>query len=84
MVVSGHLLIIVLDAAAAGKITDAEVLKAQFGRRACCALVAKIGENINIQIARFLEGDGVLGFSCQHGARIGVLVAAKGADQELG
>ena len=45
------------------------------------ALVAKIGENINIRRVAALEGD-VLG-SYQHGARIGVLVAAKGADEEL-
>ena len=53
----------VLDAAVAGKITDVEVLKAQFEEERV-ALVAKIGENINIR-------------------RIAVLVAAKGADEEL-
>ncbi len=41
----------------------------------------KIGENINIRRIAITEGD-VLG-SYQHGARIGVLVAAKGADEEL-
>ncbi|MBS8769495.1 elongation factor Ts [Escherichia coli] len=86
----------VLDAAVAGKITDVEVLKAQFEEervalvakigeniniRRVAALVAKIGENINIRRVAALEGD-VLG-SYQHGARIGVLVAAKGADEEL-
>ena len=70
----------VLDAAVAGKITDVEVLKAQFEEERV-ALVAKIGENINIRRVASLEGD-VLG-SYQHGARIGVLVAAKGADEEL-
>ena len=70
----------VLDAAVAGKITDVEVLKAQFEEERV-ALVAKIGENINIRRVSSLEGD-VLG-SYQHGARIGVLVAAKGADEEL-
>lgn len=70
----------VLDAAVAGKITDVEVLKAQFEEERV-ALVAKIGENINIRRVAALEGD-VLG-SYQHGARIGVLVAAKGADEEL-
>lgn len=69
----------VLDAAMAGKITDVDVLKAQFEERV--ALVAKIGENINIRRVASLEGD-VLG-SYLHGARIGVLVAAKGADDEL-
>lgn len=70
----------VLDAAVAGKISDVEVLKAQFEEERV-ALVAKIGENINIRRIAVLEGD-VLG-SYQHGARIGVLVAAKGADEEL-
>ncbi len=37
-----------LDAAVAGKITDVEVLKAQFEEERV-ALVAKIGENINIR-----------------------------------
>lgn len=75
----------VLDAAVAGKITDVEVLKAQFEEERV-ALVAKIGENINIRRVASLEGASlegdVLG-SYQHGARIGVLVAAKGADEEL-
>ncbi|AKG67967.1 MULTISPECIES: translation elongation factor Ts [Serratia] len=71
----------VLDAAFAGKITDVDVLKAQFEEERV-ALVAKIGENINIRRIASLEGD-VLG-SYLHGARIGVLVAAtKGADEEL-
>jgi elongation factor Ts len=70
----------VLDAAAAGKITDVEVLKAQFEEERV-ALVAKIGEKINIRRVFILEGD-VLG-SYLHGARIGVLVAATGADEEL-
>jgi elongation factor Ts len=71
----------VLDAAFAGKITDVDVLKAQFEEERV-ALVAKIGENINIRRIAALEGD-VLG-SYLHGARIGVLVAAtKGADEEL-
>ncbi|MDU1434649.1 MAG: translation elongation factor Ts [Citrobacter freundii] len=67
----------VLDAAVAGKITDVEVLKAQFEEERV-ALVAKIGENINIRRVASLEGE-VLG-NYQHGARIGVLVAATGAD----
>ncbi len=71
----------VLDAAFAGKITDVDVLKAQFEEERV-ALVAKIGENINIRRIASLEGD-VLG-SYLHGARIGVLIAAtKGADEEL-
>ena len=70
----------VLDAAVAGKITDVEVLKAQFEEERV-ALVAKIGENINIRRVAALEGD-VLG-SYQHGARIGVLVAAKSGGKLL-
>jgi elongation factor Ts len=70
----------VLDAAMAGKITDIDVLKAKFEEERI-ALVAKIGENINISRVAFLGGD-VLG-SYLHGARIGVLIAAKGADKEL-
>ena len=70
----------VLDAAVAGKITDVDVLKAQFEEERV-ALVAKIGENINIRRVASIEGD-VLG-SYLHGARIGVLIAATGADEEL-
>ena len=69
----------VLDAAVAGKITDVEVLKAQFEEERV-ALVAKIGENINIRRVAALEGD-VLGSyqTCAYRR----LVAAKGADEEL-
>ncbi|MCU5771577.1 translation elongation factor Ts [Erwiniaceae bacterium BAC15a-03b] len=70
----------VLDAAVAGKVTDVDVLKTQFEEQRV-ALVAKIGENINIRRVEVLEGE-QLG-SYQHGARIGVLVSAKGADEEL-
>ncbi|GAA3581484.1 MAG: translation elongation factor Ts [Gibbsiella quercinecans] len=70
----------VINAALAGRITDIEALKAQFEDQRT-ALVAKIGENINIRRVAALEGD-VLG-SYLHGARIGVLVAATGADEEL-
>ncbi|MCE1768161.1 translation elongation factor Ts, partial [Enterobacter hormaechei] len=45
------------------------------------ALVAKIGENINIRRVSVLEGE-QLG-TYLHGARIGVLVAAEGANEEL-
>ncbi len=45
----------VLDAAVAGKISDVEVLKAQFEEERV-ALVAKIGENINIRRIAVLEG----------------------------
>ncbi|MFC3394610.1 translation elongation factor Ts [Brenneria rubrifaciens] len=62
------------------RISDVEVLKAKFEEQRT-ALVAKIGENINIRRIAVQEGD-VLG-SYLHGARIGVMVAAKGADDEL-
>lgn len=62
------------------RISDVEALKAKFEEQRT-ALVAKIGENINIRRVAVLEGD-ILG-SYLHGARIGVLVAATGADEEL-
>ncbi len=70
----------VLAAAVADKITDVDALKAKFEEQRT-ALVAKIGENINIRRVARLEGD-VVG-SYLHGARIGVLVSATGADEEL-
>ncbi|CRY55426.1 MULTISPECIES: translation elongation factor Ts [Yersinia] len=70
----------VINAALADKITDIDVLKAKF-EETRANLVAKIGENINIRRIAALEGD-VLG-TYLHGARIGVMVAATGADEEL-
>ncbi|EKN3517323.1 elongation factor Ts [Yersinia enterocolitica] len=70
----------VINAALADKITDIDVLKAKFEEQRA-NLVAKIGENINIRRIAALEGD-VLG-TYLHGARIGVMVAATGADEEL-
>ena len=70
----------VLAAAVAEKISDVDALKAKFEEQRT-ALVAKIGENINIRRIARLEGD-VVG-SYLHGARIGVLVSATGADEEL-
>jgi len=70
----------VIAAAMDEKINDVEVLKAKFEEQRT-ALVAKIGENINIRRLAVLEGD-VLG-TYLHGARIGVMVAATGADEEL-
>lgn len=70
----------VLTAAAADKNLDIDALKAKFEEQRT-ALVAKIGENINIRRVARLEGD-VVG-SYLHGARIGVLVSATGADEEL-
>ncbi|GAA5219160.1 translation elongation factor Ts [Corallincola platygyrae] len=45
-------------------------------------LIAKIGENINIRRVVLVEGADVVA-SYIHGARIGVLVAANGASEEL-
>ncbi|MEC5317906.1 translation elongation factor Ts [Brenneria populi subsp. brevivirga] len=70
----------VAAAALNDRISDVDALKAKFEDQRT-ALVAKIGENINIRRVAALEGD-ILG-SYLHGARIGVLVAATGADEEL-
>lgn len=70
----------VLASVVADKNADIEALKAKF-EEARTTLVAKIGENINIRRVSILEGAQV--GSYLHGARIGVLVAAEGADEEL-
>lgn len=70
----------VIASALKQRISDVNLLKAQFEEQRT-ALVAKIGENINIRRLAVLEGE-VLG-SYLHGARIGVLVAAQDASQEL-
>lgn len=70
----------VITAALNERITDVEALKAKFEEQRT-ALIAKIGENINIRRLGVLEGD-VLG-SYLHGARIGVIVSPAGADEEL-
>ncbi|AHF74725.1 Translation elongation factor Ts [Candidatus Sodalis pierantonius str. SOPE] len=70
----------VITAALNERIADVEALKAKFEEKRT-ALVAKIGENINIRRLGVLEGD-VLS-SYLHGARIGVMVSAAGVDEEL-
>lgn len=70
----------VLAAALEARIFSIEDLKAKFEEQRT-TLVAKIGENINIRRVQTIEGE-ILG-SYLHGARIGVIVAATGADQEL-
>lgn len=70
----------VLAVALEERISNVDVLKARFEEQRT-TLVAKIGENINIRRISILEGE-ALG-SYLHGARIGVLVAATGADEEL-
>nr|WP_314267183.1 translation elongation factor Ts [uncultured Moellerella sp.] len=70
----------VLASVVANKTTDVNELKAKFEEDRA-NLVAKIGENINIRRVAVLEGEKV--GSYLHGARIGVLVAAEGAQDEL-
>ncbi|QBH95645.1 elongation factor Ts [Limnobaculum zhutongyuii] len=70
-----------VDAALAENISDVEVLKAKFEEQRT-ALVAKIGENINIRRVEVVKGDRLGAY--MHGARIGVLVSATGTtDDEL-
>ncbi|MGL9735136.1 MAG: translation elongation factor Ts [Symbiopectobacterium sp.] len=70
----------VATAALNERITDVHVLKAKFEEQHT-TLVAKIGENINIRRIAIQEGDVLSAYL--HGARIGVLVAATVADEEL-
>ncbi|OBW92857.1 translation elongation factor Ts [Gallibacterium salpingitidis] len=70
----------VADYALANKETDIEALKAKFEEERT-ALVAKIGENMNIRRVSAINGASV--GSYLHGAKIGVLVAAENADDEL-
>ncbi len=63
----------VADFAAANKGTTIEALQAQFEEKRA-ALVAKIGENMNIRRVAYLEGQVIAQYL--HGAKIGVLVAA--------
>lgn len=71
----------VATAALTDGLTDLAALQAKFEEERT-ALVAKIGENIGIRRVQEIAGD-VVG-SYQHGARIGVLVAASsGSDEEL-
>jgi elongation factor Ts len=75
---------IALDSGAA----DAEALKgAAYGDgnsvdEAAKALVAKIGENIQVRRLARVESDGIIG-AYIHGGRIGVLVALNGGSDEL-
>ncbi|MFB6422126.1 MAG: translation elongation factor Ts [Candidatus Malihini olakiniferum] len=62
------------------RISDIKILRAKFEEQRI-ALVARVSENINIRRISIQEGD-ELG-TYLHGARIGVLVAAKGANEEL-
>ena len=67
----------VLDVAAASKVTI-EDLKAQF-EETRVALVAKIGENINVRRVEYIDGANLASY--RHGERIGVVVTGD-ADEE--
>jgi len=67
----------VLEVATASKVTI-EDLKAQF-EETRVALVAKIGENINVRRVEYIDGANLSSY--RHGERIGVVVAGE-ADEE--
>ncbi|GAD88998.1 MULTISPECIES: translation elongation factor Ts [Vibrio] len=69
----------VADAALASKAT-AEELQAQF-EEVRIALVAKIGENINIRRVQYVEGTAIASY--RHGEKIGVVVAGEGDAETL-
>lgn len=68
----------VADAALASKATIEE-LQAQF-EDTRIALVAKIGENINIRRVQYVEGEALATY--RHGERIGVVVAGTASDED--
>jgi elongation factor Ts len=70
----------VADYALANKGIAIEALAAQFEEKRT-ALVAKIGENMNIRRVQYLEGNVIAQYL--HGAKIGVLVAGEGSEEEL-
>ncbi|GHG00954.1 translation elongation factor Ts [Thalassotalea marina] len=69
----------VADAAAASK-PSIEELQAQFEEERV-ALVAKIGENINVRRVAYVEGTALASY--KHGAKIGVVVAGEGDAETL-
>ncbi|MFS1537638.1 MAG: translation elongation factor Ts [Candidatus Phlomobacter fragariae] len=70
----------VLKSVVANKLSNIDELKAKFEEQRT-AIVAKIGENINIRRVEILEGKKI---GCYlHGVRIGVLVSIEDADDEL-
>ena len=69
----------VADAAAASK-PSIEELQAQFEEKRI-ALVAKIGENINVRRVAYVEGTALASY--KHGAKIGVVVAGEGDAETL-
>ncbi len=69
----------VADVAAASK-PSIEELQAQFEEERI-ALVAKIGENINVRRVAYVEGAALASY--KHGAKIGVVVAGEGDEETL-
>ena len=67
----------------AAKISELKLEDGSTVEEARQALVQKIGENIQIRRAAKLAAEGAIG-AYVHGAKIGVLVALKGGDAELG
>lgn len=70
----------VADYALANKGTTIDTLATHFEDKRA-ALVAKIGENMTIRRVQYLEGDVIAQYL--HGAKIGVLVAGSGSEEEL-
>ena len=75
------------DTALAAGCTDAEALKAQAMDgttvgEALTALVAKIGEHLDVRRVAYMEGD-TLGVYVHSNRRIGVLVSLKGGDETV-
>lgn len=68
----------VLDVAATTKVSVKE-LQAQF-EETRVALVAKIGENINVRRVEYIDGANLASY--RHGERIGVVVAGEASDEE--
>ncbi|WP_225639140.1 translation elongation factor Ts [Candidatus Profftia sp. (ex Adelges kitamiensis)] len=70
----------VLNTVIVDKITNIDILKSYFEKERI-DLVMKIGEHINIRRVAALKGEVLAGYL--HGTRIGVMVVAKNANQEL-
>lgn len=67
----------------AAKIAELKTADGSTVEEARQALIQKIGENIQVRRAAELKADGAIG-AYVHGGKIGVLVALKGGDAELG
>ena len=69
----------VADAAIA-EVTTIDALKEKFEEERV-ALVAKIGENMNVRRIQYVEGSALASY--RHGEKIGVVVAGEGAEETL-